>query len=493
MCPVHDGQAVNETNTNAAFLDAQEDDTALGKITLSNPDALSGSSVTNIQTEHNSIAYYVGKAINALKDALPAWTSTDAGSGTDNITQRTEALTAKFNSTTGHSHSGSSGDGALVSALNLSSVPLQGTFVQGTDISAVTGSSSNILAQFSTKPVSTGSIVAGVVSTSPFNKVVIRQASGSNTDDSFKDALGNVVYGRVTNSGGVGGTWTLSYYVDVSGVETAYSFSGSDVRFYYQQLFNPMSASYPVYSELAIVPSDSTTADVITATTSQQGKVSVSSSAPSAIASSGSAGTSSAAIAANYDHTHEGVHSVSKSGSTALVGDITLTGSNGITLSQASQNIDISAPSLSSTTPEDVGSSGAVGTGSTAARSDHVHKGVHLITDGSTPVYGDITLAGSGSVSVVASGQTIAIGAPIIRSQSVSLTSGLTSYAVTFSSSIGSTGYSLHAQLLNTADSTVQFQPITITAKSATGFTATWNAATDSANYYLMYQAISYV
>ena len=77
-----------------------------------------------------------------------------------------------------------------------------------------------------------------------------------------------------------------------------------------------------------------------------------------------------------------------------------------------------------------------------------------------------------------------------IRAGKQSISSASTSQAVIFSSTLGSTSYSVTAVLLNTTDTNPQFQPVTITVQSATGFTATWNAPTATANYVLSWQAI---
>jgi hypothetical protein len=90
---VSNGQQANETTFNAAFSSKTADNELVGNQNLNDPDVASGTQVTNVQREHNSIASYVGKAINALKDALPAWVSTAVGSPTDDLTQRAEALT----------------------------------------------------------------------------------------------------------------------------------------------------------------------------------------------------------------------------------------------------------------------------------------------------------------------------------------------------------------------------------------------------------------
>lgn len=69
------------------------------------------------------------------------------------------------------------------------------------------------------------------------------------------------------------------------------------------------------------------------------------------------------------------------------------------------------------------------------------------------------------------------------------LASDLLSKAVTFSASFPTTDYAVLAQMKNLVDSNPQFQPIVITSKSVSGFTASWNAETDSGNYVLEWAA----
>lgn len=76
------------------------------------------------------------------------------------------------------------------------------------------------------------------------------------------------------------------------------------------------------------------------------------------------------------------------------------------------------------------------------------------------------------------------------RAGKTAISSSGTSVVVTFSSALSSTSYSVAANMLNVTDSNPQFQPITITAQSTTGFTAKWNMATLSGNYLLSWQAI---
>jgi len=77
-----------------------------------------------------------------------------------------------------------------------------------------------------------------------------------------------------------------------------------------------------------------------------------------------------------------------------------------------------------------------------------------------------------------------------IRSGNSSISSSATSVSVTFSTAFSNTSYSITANMLNTTDSNPKFQPIDVTAQSTTGFTASWNVPTDTANYVLSWQAI---
>lgn len=71
--------------------------------------------------------------------------------------------------------------------------------------------------------------------------------------------------------------------------------------------------------------------------------------------------------------------------------------------------------------------------------------------------------------------------------QEVSLSSGVSNVTVTFPAAIGNSTYRVAAWIYNSTDANPQFQPVTITARTSTTFTATWNAPTDSANYKIMY------
>ncbi len=139
MSGVIDGQAVSAGVTNPAFLIKNADDTTINKIGLANTDPVSGPSITNIQREHNSIASFVGKAINALKDVLPIWVSGHAGTVNDTLFARAEALTAKFDPATGHTHSGAAGQGPKIGAGKLYSFASDAAFVSDKGAAAAQG------------------------------------------------------------------------------------------------------------------------------------------------------------------------------------------------------------------------------------------------------------------------------------------------------------------------------------------------------------------
>jgi hypothetical protein len=350
---------------------------------------------------------------------LPTWTSNETGPSTDNLFQRTDGLDERFNPTTGHTHDGTTGEGPQILAAVIGGVPLRGYVQQGVDQIGVTGTSTVVTADMIGKTPSSGATVPGVVVAAPENKVLLRQASGTDEGDVFKDGSGNIVYGRITEAAAV---WTLSYYVDIAGVETAYSFSGADVRWYYQELYNPLSGLAPVYSEFAAIPSDNATADVITATTTQQGKTRLASAVAANVGSTGTAGTANATVA-NADHVHQGLHSVN-AGGPDLYGDVTIAGAGGSVASQAGQTVTVTSPALASTTPAAVGGTGAVGSGTTTARADHVHEGLHSISKfGSAAIVGDATLTGAGGTTLTQVGQNIQISS-IVGSTSPLTTKG---------------------------------------------------------------------
>jgi hypothetical protein len=75
---------------------------------------------------------------------------------------------------------------------------------------------------------------------------------------------------------------------------------------------------------------------------------------------------------------------------------------------------------------------------------------------------------------------------PSLKSGVEAVSNGATSLAVSYPFPALSSGtYALLARFSNTTDSEIIYQPITVTAKSLSGFTATWNNPVDSGDYNL--------
>lgn len=329
MSGVAPGSPVTASNSNQAWIDANGDDATIGRLGLQNTLAESGLAIDNTQRELNSIESFTGTPANSAKDVLPAWINNDVGLSSDDLKTRADGLTEKFNPTTGHTHTGAPGDAPQVSAPDLASVQLHGYFARGVDQTGISGSSMDVSSDFTLKTPSTNQLTKGVVVNAPENNVFLRQASGADTGDEFIDGSGNIVYGRITESSGV---WTISFYVNLSGTETVYSFaSPEDIAYYFQELFNPI-VDAPVYSEIAKIPSENLVEDIPYATEAVAGKILLSNIIATAIAAAASKGTSSRA--SHEDHEHEGVHSIMIDGDvTQAFGDVEFTPGTGISLS----------------------------------------------------------------------------------------------------------------------------------------------------------------
>jgi hypothetical protein len=116
------GQLANQTTFNNAFVSRTTDTDTTGKVDLENADSASGSNVTNVQREINSLNAFTGRPSGSAHDADPSWTSNETGASTDPLFDRVDGIDAEFNNTTGHAHSGAAGDGAPISATTLTGV-----------------------------------------------------------------------------------------------------------------------------------------------------------------------------------------------------------------------------------------------------------------------------------------------------------------------------------------------------------------------------------
>lgn len=326
MGGVAPGSPVSAANSNQAWIDANGDDATIGRLGLQNTLAESGAFIDNDQRQHNATSSYTGVPINAAKDVLPAWVNNDVGLNTNNTFQRADALTQKFNDTAGHKHTGAPGDAPPIASTSVTNVPLRGYAIGGTNITGATGLSTDVSGLMVSFSPSSGSTVEGVVVTPGLNKTFIFDSNG----DKIEDGSGNEVYGRLTYLTGV---WTLSYYSLVVGVETPYSFaSPTDLQWFFQQLFNPI-VDAPVYSDLFVVESSNTTADVLDATETVAGKAAFYNVDSTPVSTTNDRGTSNRF--AHGDHTHEGVHSIAEfTEGIQTFGDILLQGMSGVTITR---------------------------------------------------------------------------------------------------------------------------------------------------------------
>lgn len=266
---VSNGQPGNATTFNDAFLSRTVDSDTTAKIDLLNADSASGASIINVQRELNKLNSYLGSTPNTAEDALPVWSNNQVGASTDPVVLRADLLTERFDGGTGHSHTGVDGEGPQVSAEDLSNFNKYFAEFQTDVFSAADGLSDDVTTVFSLLTPGGGVAAVGVPTTAPYNIVELRTDPSG---DQIEEPGGRKVYGRVTESSG---TWTLTYYYeDSSGVETAYSLPTQDIRLYWREVFS--AATRPTFpTDTGFIGSLDATADIVDATASVPGRVSI--------------------------------------------------------------------------------------------------------------------------------------------------------------------------------------------------------------------------
>lgn len=265
---VSNGQLANQNTFNTSFMSREVDTDTVGKVDLLNPEVASGASVINSQRFINAVASALGMTTAEVYNFLFTYSSNIVGAANDTVLARLNALTLKYRGTTGlgHAHSGVDGDSEKISAANLLNINQYFAEWQVATKTGVTGSSTVITTEMSGKTPGGTSSQLGVITSAPSNRAILYNSVNG---EAFEDAEGQKVYGRVTESAGV---WTLSFYTNEAGVETAYSFgSSSDVQFFFLEVFSlatrPTIPSTPEFGSL------DTTADVVDATTLLRGLV----------------------------------------------------------------------------------------------------------------------------------------------------------------------------------------------------------------------------
>ena len=89
---VSDGQPVNASVTNAAFMSRTADDNTTGKKDLENADAASGANITNVQRNLNSIFSFLGQLSNQVHNDTPTWLSDAIGTASEAVKNRVESV-----------------------------------------------------------------------------------------------------------------------------------------------------------------------------------------------------------------------------------------------------------------------------------------------------------------------------------------------------------------------------------------------------------------
>lgn len=223
---VSNGQLANEDTFNEGFMSRTTDTSTTGKVDL---EENSTTDIIDAQRVINEIADTVGTTPQAATDAnAKEYANNNVIIDGENHKQGLEKLDAEFDPSTGHTHNGT--DSARVDAANLSNVNnFHGQQVE-LDVNGASGTSQDVSALFSGKASGGDANTAGVVTSTPGNRVEV-------IDNQFReieDSAGLKVYGRITESSG---TWTLSFFVNSAGTETAFSLPSQNIRILFMEVF----------------------------------------------------------------------------------------------------------------------------------------------------------------------------------------------------------------------------------------------------------------
>lgn len=308
MPPIVDGTPVDQATTNPAFIYKNANDTSAGVLTLNAP--TSGAQINDIQNTINVLINGVGGTQSLAPTAWSGVPANTIASG-DQISVGVTKLAKKFFGTAasgGHSHSGVDGDGAPISATAVGNPTLKALWVS---IGAVnpTGASAIDISAITVSYIASSSItVEGVVVNNPYNLAIVNYDAGNGAQTPYQiiDTIGNPVYGRITAPSGSSGTWYLTTYVNVAGVETGYAVpaaSGTAITVNARVIVNPLNNIYAYQNPYFL---------------------------------------------------QKNLHSVAPSGGTKIFGDLLLAPSGGTLIAQTGQGITIYSPPASTSDSLDV-------------------------------------------------------------------------------------------------------------------------------------------
>jgi len=263
---VVNGQIANQTTFNTAFLSRTAPNTStVAILALQNSQSQSGASVDNVQQALNETFDAVG--MSGTNDATRKnYASQTVITNGDSHKTALGKIDAKFNGTTGHAHTGAAGDGALISANTLANFNKYFTVLQSITVSSIAGTTKVVTSLMSGKVAGGSTSSAGVITSSPDNRNLILDAT---ILDYIEDTSGRRVYGRLTYAAGV---WTLNFFVNISGTETAYNLTASSIKVVFREVFD--AENRPTLGESVLdLPSFFATQDIVDATASLRGLV----------------------------------------------------------------------------------------------------------------------------------------------------------------------------------------------------------------------------
>lgn len=260
---VTDGQPVNAAVSNNAWMSRLVDTSTVGKVDLQN---LSNTELLDLQRIINELLASLGVSNQAATDAnANVYSSNNVVTDGDDRKVAIGKLDGEFDIATGHDHDGV--NSKPVSAANLDDFNnLFAEFGENT-FDAASGTSIDVSTEFSGKTPGGDAVTEGVITTLPNNYIPIVEKSDGGE---IEDGEGDRVFGRLTESGG---TWTLSFFTNESGTETAHNLSSQDIRFLYREVFT--AANRPtIGANVAVYDTQSAIGDIPDATATQRGVVS---------------------------------------------------------------------------------------------------------------------------------------------------------------------------------------------------------------------------
>lgn len=237
----------------------------MGKIDL---DEASTTDLKDIQRVINESLDQGGLANQTSTDATSkTYSSNNVVANGDNQKVAIGKVDAEFDTSTGHDHDGA--NSKAIDASDLSSFNNFFSDFQENTFDAASGTSIVVTSEFSGKSAGGDTSTLGVVTTAPNNLVEIFE---KDTGQRIEDGEGDQVFARVTEAAAV---WTLSFFTNEAGSETAHSLSSQNIRFMFVEIFSA-STRPTLGSRVGGFDSLSAVSDIPDATASQAGKVNTS-------------------------------------------------------------------------------------------------------------------------------------------------------------------------------------------------------------------------